>query len=446
METENMKKNLFICAASALLAMLFTLSCSGGDDDGGSQAGNPSSSSGGIDSGASITKAKITGVFQKGPFVKGTMATLNELNNNLSPTGRPYQTLITDDKGTFELKDVELVSPYAHLIATGYFQNEVTGKKSNGTITLQAIVDVTDKDNINVNVITHLEYYRVLDLVGGGMTVKAAKKQAQREIFAVFGIDSDGFKDSEDMTIFGASESDAALLAVSVLLLGNLGEADFTERIMDFSQRIRNGGSWDNEREKDKMADWAARADLEDIRQNIVGWGLVSDVPPFEKYLYDYWVAGYELGVCNAEEQYNIKNDCVCKDDVWQRANNKDRYCFENGCSRFTDTRDGITYRITTIGDFTFIVDWPMFRGEDGDIGVEYESLRFDYDLVYTWDEAQNVCPSGWRIPNDTEILCPIFNESCLLKHLFELNISNFWVNGANDSQQERNPVFCVKD
>jgi hypothetical protein len=396
----------FLLATALLAALAFTFSCSGGDDNGDPQgnaqessssgdvqASNPSSSSsqpnnpsssGGIDSGAPITKAKIAGVFQKGPFVEGANATLNELNSDLSPTGRPYPTLITDNKGSFELNNVELVSPYAHLIATGYFQNEVTGKKSDGTITLQAIVDVTDKDNINVNVITHLEYYRVLNLVERGMTVKAAKKQAQKEIFAVFGIDSNNFKDSEDMTIFGTSESDAALLAVSVLLLGDLREADFTQRLMNFSQGIRNNGEWENEEEKTKMADWVSgdlgsmsitnvgkycyygpynpeNADVKgcwsmptqdncitgklvdyciddnvpihnlisNIKSNILGWGLFSEIPPFEKYLRNYWAENYGLGECKAEFNDVMKQnvnpnsdrnsyDFICNGSYWE--------------------------------------------------------------------------------------------------------------------------------
>jgi len=291
-------------------------------DDGSSSSIEDSVAVSSSSSDGTIRKAKISGVFQKGPFIAGTTATLNELDNALNPTGRPYQTLITDDKGTFELRNVELVSPYAHLIASGFYRNEVTGNKSAAPITLQAIVDLRDRDNVNVNILTHLEYYRVLDLVDGGMTVKAAKKQAQKEIFAVFGIDSDSFKDSEDMTVFGTSESDAALLAVSILLLGDLSEADFSQRLMDFAQGLRTNGNWDNEAEKDKIADWAARANLESIKRNILAWGLSSAVPDFNKIVNDYWLVNYGLGVCDAGLRDSIKKsnkgvDYICKNNAW---------------------------------------------------------------------------------------------------------------------------------
>jgi hypothetical protein len=286
-----------LLTAALALAISITLSCS--DGGGGNSGSNP------------IKKEKITGTFQKGPFVEGIQATLNELDSELNPTGKPYQTLITDNKGTFELRNVELVSPYAHLIANGFYFNEVTGNKSSAPITLQAIVDVTDKDNINVNVLTHLEYYRVLDLVDGGMSVKAAKKQAQKEIFAVLGIDSDSFKDSEDMTIFGTSESDAALLAVSILLLGDLREADFTQRLMNFSQAIRNEGTWNNEEAKTAMADWASD---KMIYKSGLEWATIHTNRGWDSLFIDFFIDRTPISC------YYKQNDCwlMPTDDLCQ--------------------------------------------------------------------------------------------------------------------------------
>jgi len=371
-----MNKSRFSKLAVAIsVAIAFTLSCS---DNGNSGGGTDDPIKNG-----SIKKAKISGVFQKGPFIAGTAATLNELDSDLNPTGRPYQTLLTDDRGSFELRNVELVSPYAHLIASGFYRNENTGRQSAAPITLQAIVDVTNKDNINVNILTHLEYYRVIDLVDGGMTVKAAKKQALKEIFAVFGIDSDAFnKDSEDMTIFGTSDADAALLAVSVLLLGDLSEADFSQRLMNLSQAIRTGEDWGNDTkeaivveyceygpndcwpmptndmcqdgklvqtcsnpkinnkptdEKSRIAWWASEADLESIRRNILAWGLSTEVPEFGKYIYGYWVAKFGLGNCSNSNESELKTGTsgivyICKSSMWAKANRGDIIAYKWKC------------------------------------------------------------------------------------------------------------------
>jgi hypothetical protein len=345
-----MRKNLFICSASALLVLAFALSCS--DSGGGNDP---------------IKKARITGVSQKGPFVEGSEAVLYELNDSFEQTGRSFTDIIADNKGSFEIKNIELVSPYALLKASGFYRNENTGEISSAPITLFAIADIREKDQVNVNILTHLEYYRVLALAESGKTVKDAKKQAQREIFAVFGISSDNFKDSEDMTIFGTTESDAALLAISVLLQSDLSEGEFSQRLTNFSQAIKNGGSWENEEAKSAMADWASSIDLPQlfcrynggqdncwkmptndgcisgqlvpncsysdetftkasyIKHNILSWGLSSEVPYFEKYMRDYWTKAYGLGSCDASNEREIKRvyksftlHYVCEDGLWK--------------------------------------------------------------------------------------------------------------------------------
>ena len=307
------KTQSFILPAALALATALTLSCSG--DDGGSSGNN------GI---TPIKKERITGVSQKGPFVKGSRATLYELDDNFNQTGRLFFDIIADDKGTFEIKNVELISPYALLEADGFYRNEVTGQTSKAPIKLYAIADIREKDNVNVNILTYLEYYRVLDLVeNSGKTVAEAKKQAQKEILAVFDIDSDGFKNSEDMTIFGTSEGDAALLAISVLLQGNLGEGDFSQRLTDFAQDLKASGTWSNEKAKTAMVYWAEAANLENIRNGILGWGLSSEVPDFGKHVRDYWVAGFGLGECSLSNQGEVKESnkiksYVCENSRWR--------------------------------------------------------------------------------------------------------------------------------
>ena len=348
------KVKIVLLMASMVLAVTFTFSCS--SDDGGSGGSSPSVGDGGSSSsegtqggvssssgggglsssvlggtsssdggGAKITKSKITGVSQKGPFVEGSTVTLYELNSEFAQTGRSFKSIISDNKGSFEIRGVELISPYAMLEASGYYRNEVTGELSKGTITLFAIADVREKDNFNVNLLTHLEYYRVLNLAESGKSVAEAKKQAQKEILAVFGIDGD-FKNSEDMSIFGATEGDAALLAISVLLQGDLSEGEFSQRLTNFAQSLKESGKWENETAKAAIVEWA-RMDryLTGIRSNIVGWGLSSEVPDFEKYVNNYWAMAYGLGGCGSANEGEVKKDNrndyhICENGKWTLA------------------------------------------------------------------------------------------------------------------------------
>jgi len=388
------KQTLFAVALSVAIA--FTLSCSGDNSD---PADNPSSSSNGAN--GIIKKSKISGVSQKGPFVKGSTATLYELNETFAQTGRSFRDIIANDKGSFEIKNVELVSPYAMLEADGFYRNEVTGKISTAPIKLYAIADIREKDNVNVNLLTHLEYYRIQKLVEDGKSLKEAKRQAQKEILDVFGISGD-FENSEDMSIFGTSDGDAVLLAISVLLQSDLSEGRFTEILTDFSIGFKETGSWDNEAAKTAMADWAAKAYLADIKEKILAWKLASEVPEFEGFVYDYWIWNYGLDVCNAE----VNGNKVQKKDKWFKCqNNAWRYCSDKNSCTF-DERDGKTYKGVEIGKQIWMAENLNYSGSNGTVGTCYDDDSINcetYGRLYDWETAIKACPSGWHLPSREE-------------------------------------------
>jgi len=318
-----MKTNHFLLVAGVSLALALTFSCSSdsSDDPPPTLAQSSSSSSGGV-----VTKAKIDGVSQKGPFAAGSTVVLYELTDDLTQTGKSFNSRISDSKGSFEIKSVELISPYAVLKANGYYRNENRGSDANsGPIDLYAITDITDKSSVNVNILTHLEYDRVFNLTEKGMSVKDAKRQAQREILEVFYISGE-FENSEDMSISGTSEGDAALLSISVLLQGDLEDGKLTERLLNFSQSIKAGnGTLNSEAVRTAMADWASDADLESIRDNIYGWRLSPSVPDFEKHIRNFVSVNYGLGPCDTEGK--VKNNyneasrnksMVCRNGIWK--------------------------------------------------------------------------------------------------------------------------------
>ena len=270
--------------AGISLALAFTFSCS--DDKSGGGGGN-----------APVKREKISGVSQKGPFVRGSSVTLFELNGNLVQTGNSFQSTITNNEGFFEINGISFASPYVRLKVDGYYYNEVSGKQSTSSITLYAIADLTNKSSLNVNLLTHLEHEKVQKLVEEGESFVKAKKRAQQEILKAFGISGD-FTDSEDMSIFGSSEGSAILLAISVLLQGERTEASFTDLLMDFNQSIKNSSEWSIAK-RTELADWASGADFRKIRDNITAWGLAYEVPIFEKYVRKFWSDNYGLGECN---------------------------------------------------------------------------------------------------------------------------------------------------
>ena len=302
------------------------------------------------------TDRTIKGVTQKGPFVKGSKVTVLELKSgrSLEQSGSTFIATIQENDGKFTLNARSMVSQFIELQAEGFYRNEVTGKKSSASLTLYALTDVMMRKGgaVNINLLTHLEYYRVRHLViKENMKMDEAKEKAKNEILAAFGITGD-FASSEDLDIFSTGDGNAALLAISILMQHNLDVADLTELLTAFASDIEEDGKWDDAeaaRYKAEIADWANEQDISGglalIRTNIEKWNL-GKVPEFEKYVRNFRSANYGLGECSKNKYGNvlaIKNELsanygskirfVCKDGEWVEASDieKDTYQWAAG-------------------------------------------------------------------------------------------------------------------
>ena len=258
-----------------------------------------------------ISLDTLSGFSQKGPFLKGSSVYLYELSDGrtLKQTNGNFTSNITSDDGRYTFQSRDLVSQYALIVVDGKYRNEVTGKPTSTNIKLQAYTNMLMHKSANVNLLTHLEKDRVFYLVTKkGMTVRAAKKQAQAEIFKQFHIDASGFKsESEDLDVFGKTDADAALLAISILLQGADDETALSVLLTEISNDMEKDGLWN---EDSAAATKAAIADLEiagdgmlaRIRSYVTGWGLGGgNVPAFEKYVRQFYGIELGLGVCGSD-------------------------------------------------------------------------------------------------------------------------------------------------
>ncbi|MBO4350665.1 MAG: hypothetical protein J6A01_06965, partial [Proteobacteria bacterium] len=283
--------------------------------------GNPNDNTGNpTDTG--VTNRTVSGVSQKGPFITGSSVTVQELDGGetLRQTGNSFKGKISNNRGEFSVTSISLVSQYALLEVSGYYRNEVTGKNSTSLIVMNALVDISDRENVNINLLTHLETDRVMRLVTvDHVEFNQAKRQAREELMGDFGFTGD-FGEAEDMNIFGDNNDAAALLAMSVIAQGNLNESSFTERITHISSDIADG-TVDNDNLWREMAIWAMSADLSAIRQNMENWG--EHVPEFEKYIRQFWRSTLDLTSCSNIDGFSEVEGTIliCRADGWDRAN-----------------------------------------------------------------------------------------------------------------------------
>lgn len=308
-----MKNIIYKTAASLLLVLTLFLSCRKEENDN------------------KIIKEKVTGFVQKGPYINGTRIDISELNDSLSQTGKIFTTTINDNKGSFEISDVELNSKYVEFNALGYYYNEVAGDKSSSQLPLNALSDLTDISSVNVNILTYLEAGRVKYLVDKNMDFAKAKNQAQSEVLSIFGFSFNEMKNSEQLDISLNSENNAILLAISLILQGTRNVADLSEIMANIITDITEDGILNDVLIKSNLYNSAQKLDFETIRQNLekrykeLGAEIV--IPDFESYITSYLQLKIPFSIVAVVTDANCYGDTTGKIDLTISGGTPPYYC-----------------------------------------------------------------------------------------------------------------------
>lgn len=362
-------------------------------------------------------------ITQKGPFLSGSKVLVKEMEDGrtLTQTGNTFDGKILIDNGQFRINARMLVSQYVMLEATGYYRNEVTGGNSNSTLTLFAITDVTSRNIVNIKLLTHLEYERVIYLVTKKkMTVKKAKRQAQKEIFALLGIDAEGFSNSEALNIAGSSDEDGALLAFSI----------FEQYIRNFWYNEYGLGTCDATREGEVIAATAGK-------YKVIKTRFVCDGGQWRAASTQEELFGLPY-LARPDTTYNKDSTYACSESNWRLAN---PYDFRVGARNYfnpdleygtlTDACDGRTYKTIQIGNQVWMAENLNYADSsvNGSYYLRGNNRCYNNDSTnclkagrfYTWTAAMNIdakwksaktpegliqpihqgiCPEGWHVPN----------------------------------------------
>ncbi len=165
----------------------------------------------------------------------------------------------------------------------------MTNANSLASIALYALSDLTNKNTVNVNILSTLEVSRIEYLLGKGSTFKEAKKQAQKEILNIFFIGKSDISESELLDISKNGDDNAILLALSVILQGYRTEAEMSQFLADISTDIKIDGVLNSSALGSELINSARLINLPEVRKNIENkfqsLGVSAVISDFEKYV-----------------------------------------------------------------------------------------------------------------------------------------------------------------
>ena len=355
-----------------------------------------------------VANLDVAGVTQKGPFVKGSAVTVQGIDcETLKFTDEVFEGEVKSDKGDFTVEDITLKSTCALFEVTGVYRNEISGNKSSEKLTLHALTDLKDRKNVNINVLTELEYERLMNLVTEkDKKFAEAKAQAEEEVLAAFDIKG-SFEEFENLNIFESGDENAALLAVSVMMQAETDDAGLATRLDKFADSFAETGKWKDSGTKKTISEWAievtANGGLDSIRKNVEGWGL-GDVPAFEKFI----------------EAYADGDSVVLSSSSAKEAGSE----YDATANTLKDLRDGKVYKTVKIGDQVWMAENLNFETDSSFCYSDSAYFCAMHGRLYKWAAAvgksesecgygntcslpsgdvQGVCPSGWHLPSKAE-------------------------------------------
>ncbi len=140
-----------------------------------------------------------------------------------------------------------------------------------------------------------------------------------------------------------------------------------------------------------------------------------NTIPAYQSYLDSFpngkFAADARKNILIKQEEEQAAWDQAAKTD---RAEQYNKYLAEypggkyeaqarQALQRFVlDPRDSMYYRTASFGGKLWLAQNIGFRG-DGLCYNRQDSLCQQQGRLYTWDEAQQACPPGWRLPTDDE-------------------------------------------
>ena len=272
----------------------------------------------------------LSGVAEFGPLKTGSTVKLSFLDDgSLDPTGKSVSATVTSDLGQYTLNYTGMPS-YGLMEASGSFMNLILGDAT-GSVKFNSLIRAIDGELANVNVMTHLEYPRILYLMKeSAMSYADAQGKAESEVLRAFYM-SNFAAPARNIWTLGAGDADGNLLAMTLLLHADYSSAEMQSVIDAIASDLEKDGTWDDAATKAKIADWAYLQKMDELVYYLELVAPGAPLPPFDQKFRTFWYETFGLGVCDSTIQGKLVantnqasayygKDFTCADSTWRIA------------------------------------------------------------------------------------------------------------------------------
>ncbi|NWJ62872.1 hypothetical protein HX770_00355 [Vibrio parahaemolyticus] len=270
----NLSKTLLVTALTVPLALT---GCGGSSDGHNNDSGQ---------------QYQFGGAVQKGPLQPGSVVTINELNQDLQPTGRSYTTQIEDYEGNYSVKE-RFSTPYAELVAHGYYFNELTNH-ADEQMSMSAFVDMNATTQVNFNVATAAMKQSVMAQVEAGTEFNEAVDKATSNLLKLYSYDPEqwsGHINFYNTNLSNSGDTSTLLLVISTSTLKMATDNGLTleEQIDEIGQVLLEPESAQFEEMKQTLTKYSLvlykTNAYENTQEYFADNGLEFDIPHIDYFI-----------------------------------------------------------------------------------------------------------------------------------------------------------------
>lgn len=282
---------------------------------------------------ASVTSLNvdISGVAEFGPFADGASVTVKSVDvSTMTESGTSLTAKVAGNLGAYKASG-SISSAVASVEVKGGYLNFTLDEASQTATGLKALSDLRERNKVNVNVLTRLEYDRVQYLVSNlGLSFTAAKTRAEKEVLAALGFKQDSTM-FEDISLYDRTRGGAYLLAITTIVMTDRSASDADADIAAIAADIAVDGTWDDDALKASLADKAFSLDTKTPVIILSEKNGDVKLENFSGWVNYFWAAQYGLGFCGENNQDQLKPNSnsysvnasfqfICRDSAWMKA------------------------------------------------------------------------------------------------------------------------------